>query len=90
MPALAGSRNQFDPVAHHRLLGRDQSIFGSTYRVTKDRGLFVQNSWAPHVTSTVHPSVVLRAPDEQQRHTEYQKLVEDLKKVRRLWEGLKK
>jgi uracil-DNA glycosylase len=67
-----------------------QSIFGNAYRVTKERGTFVQNSWAPHVTSTVHPSAILRAPDEEQRHTEYQKLVEDLKEVRRLWESLKK
>ncbi len=65
-----------------------QSVFGSAYRVTKERGIFVQNSWAPHVTSTVHPSAILRAPDEEQRHTEYQKLVEDLKKVRRLCEKL--
>jgi uracil-DNA glycosylase len=67
-----------------------QSVFGSTYRVTKERGIFVQNSWVPHVTSTVHPSAVLRAPDEEQRHAEYQNLVEDLTKVRRLWERLKK
>ncbi len=67
-----------------------QSIFGSTYRLTKERGLFVQNSWAPHVTSTVHPSAILRAPDEQQRHLEYERFVGDLKKVQRLWKGLRK
>jgi uracil-DNA glycosylase family protein len=67
-----------------------QSIFGSTYRLTKERGLFVRNSWAPHVTSTVHPSAILRAPDEQQRHVEYEKFVADLKKVHRLWKGLRK
>jgi DNA polymerase len=67
-----------------------RSVFGSAYRVTKERGLFVKNPWAPPVTSTVHPSAVLRAPDEKQRHAEYQNLVDDLKKVRRLWENLKK
>lgn len=67
-----------------------QSIFGSTYRLTKERGQFVQNSWAPHVTSTVHPSAILRAPDEEQRHIEYEKFVDDLKKVQRLWKGLRK
>jgi uracil-DNA glycosylase len=67
-----------------------QTIFGSAYRVTKERGLFVQNSWAPHVTSTVHPSAILRAPDEEQRHIEYQKFVDDLKKVRTLWKNLAK
>jgi uracil-DNA glycosylase len=67
-----------------------QSIFGSTYRVTKERGQFVANSWAPHVTSTIHPSAILRAPDEEQRHSEYEKLVDDLKKVHRLWQSLQK
>lgn len=67
-----------------------QSIFGSTYRVTKERGRFVRNSWAPHVTSTVHPSAILRAPDDQQRHIEYENFVGDLKKVHRVWNGLRK
>jgi uracil-DNA glycosylase len=67
-----------------------QSIFGGTYRVTKERGQFVRNSWAPHVTSTVHPSAILRAPDEEQRHIEYEKFVADLKKVHRVWKGLRK
>ena len=67
-----------------------QSIFGSTYRVTKERGQFVRNSWAPHVTSTVHPSSILRAPDEEQRHIEYERFVADLKKVHRVWKGLGK
>lgn len=67
-----------------------QSIFGSTYRLTKERGKFVQNSWAPHVTSTVHPSAVLRAPNEEQRHAEYARFVADLKKVERVWKGLRR
>jgi DNA polymerase len=67
-----------------------QTIFGSTYRLTKERGQFVQNSWAPHVTSTVHPSAILRAPDEEQRHVEYERFVDDLKKVQRLWTSLRK
>jgi uracil-DNA glycosylase family 4 len=67
-----------------------QSIFGSTYRLTKERGQFVRNSWAPNVTSTVHPSAILRAPDEQQRHIEYEKFAGDLKKVQRVWKRLRK
>jgi uracil-DNA glycosylase family protein len=67
-----------------------QSIFGSAYRLTKERGLFVRNSWAPYVTSTVHPSAILRAPDQEQRHIEYEKFVRDLKKVHDLWKDLRK
>jgi DNA polymerase len=67
-----------------------QSIFGSTYRLTKERGQFVGNSWAPFVTSTVHPSAILRAPDKEQRHIEYERFVEDLKKVRGVCKRLRK
>jgi uracil-DNA glycosylase family protein len=67
-----------------------QTIFGGTYRLTKERGQFVRNSWAPYVTSTVHPSAILRAPDEEQRHIEYDRFVADLKKVHKVWKGLRK
>lgn len=67
-----------------------QTIFGGTYRLTKERGQFVRNSWAPYVTSTVHPSSILRAPDEEQRHMEYDRFVADLKKVHKVWKGLRK
>ena len=57
-----------------------QSVFGASYRVTKERGQFVKHAWAPQATSTIHPSAILRAPDDQ-RHIEYARFVEDLKKV---------
>lgn len=59
-----------------------QSIFGSTYRLTRERGIFVEHPWAPKATSTVHPSAILRTPDEEQRHDEYRRFVEDLRKVK--------
>lgn len=67
-----------------------QAIFGGTYRLTKERGTFVRNAWGPHVTSTIHPSAILRAPDEEQRRIEYEKFVADLKKVQRLSKSLRK
>ena len=61
-----------------------QSVFGAAYRVTKQRGEFVEHPWAPHATSTVHPSAILRA---EQRDIEYQKFVADLVKVALLSHG---
>jgi DNA polymerase len=58
-----------------------QAVFGADYRVTKERGQFVEHPWAPRATSTIHPSAILRAPDEEQRQIEYQRFVADLKKV---------
>jgi DNA polymerase len=56
-----------------------QTVFGPKYRVTKERGQFTEHEWAPHATSTIHPSAILRAPDEAQRHEEYQRFVAELK-----------
>jgi len=39
-----------------------QAVFGPGWRVTEERGRFVEHPWAPHATSTVHPSSILRAP----------------------------
>jgi DNA polymerase len=58
------------------------SVFGRAYRLTRERGKFVEHPWAKHATSTVHPSSILRAPDDEQRHMEYHRFVEDLMKVR--------
>jgi uracil-DNA glycosylase family protein len=58
-----------------------QSVFGTDYRLTKERGTFVNHPWAPQATSTIHPSAILRAPDER-RAIEYRLFVEDLKKVK--------
>jgi uracil-DNA glycosylase family protein len=67
-----------------------QSIFGNTYRVTEERGLFVPHAWAPYATSTVHPSLILRAPDEERRRNEYRRFVGDLEKVSCKWKELAK
>jgi uracil-DNA glycosylase family 4 len=58
-----------------------QSVFGPDYRLTKERGKFVTHRWAPQATSMIHPSAILHAPGEEHRHLEYQRFVEDLKKV---------
>ena len=59
-----------------------QSVFGPEYRVTRERGKFVKHKWAPEATSTVHPSAILRAPDDL-RDEEYRRFVDDLGLVRR-------
>jgi uracil-DNA glycosylase len=59
-----------------------QSILGKEHRLTKERGKFVKHPWARLVTSTIHPSAVLRAQSDEGRRMEYQAFVADLKKVR--------
>jgi len=58
-----------------------QALFGKAFRVTRDRGRFVASRLAPYALATVHPSALLRAPDEETRRREIQHFVEDLRKV---------
>ena len=58
-----------------------QALLGSTFRVSRQRGEFVESGLAPLVLATVHPSSVLRAPDDQAREQAYRGLVDDLAKV---------
>jgi DNA polymerase len=63
-----------------------QALLGRDFRVTKQRGEPVESSLAPFVVATVHPSSILRAPDEQ-RGAERAAFVTDL---RRVAEGLER
>ena len=58
-----------------------QDILGRTFRVTQHRGEWLSSEIAPNVMATVHPSSILRAPDDDSRHEEMRKFVADLKKV---------
>jgi uracil-DNA glycosylase family protein len=58
-----------------------QSLLGRDFRVTQHRGEFLKSTLAPVVMATVHPSSILRAPDEQTRHNEMQRFIADLKKI---------
>src|SRR5213596_730913 len=58
-----------------------QALLGPRFRVTQERGRFVPSSLARYVLATVHPSALLRAPDEETRHREMRRFVEDLRVV---------
>ena len=58
-----------------------QALLGRQFRVTQQRGQFVPSPLAPLVTATVHPSSILRAPDEETRREERARFVADLKVV---------
>jgi uracil-DNA glycosylase len=59
-----------------------QALLGPGFRVTKQRGEWVRSPWAPRVLATVHPSSILRAPDDAARRREFAGLVADLTVVR--------
>ena len=58
-----------------------QALLGKGFKVTRQRGEFVPSPLAPLATATVHPSSILRAPDEAARREEMRRFVEDLRGV---------
>jgi DNA polymerase len=58
-----------------------QALLGKSFKVSKQRGGFVDSPLAPLVTATVHPSAILRAPDDESRRAEFERLVADLTRV---------
>ncbi|HEV7671984.1 MAG TPA: UdgX family uracil-DNA binding protein [Thermoanaerobaculia bacterium] len=58
-----------------------QALMGPAFRVTRDRGQFFETPWAPSLTATIHPSAVLRMPDDEKRREAFDALVADLARV---------
>ena len=56
-----------------------QAFFGPSFRVTRERGKVLSSKLAPKVVATVHPSSLLRQPDEESREREYERFVVDLR-----------
>lgn len=56
-----------------------QALLGRSFRVSRQRGMFVPSPLAPRVLATVHPSSILRAPDDESRRPEMRRFVTDLK-----------
>ena len=62
-----------------------QALLGRDFRVTQHHGeMIAADEPYPHeLTATVHPSSILRAPDEETRHRERERFVKDLEVVAR-------
>jgi uracil-DNA glycosylase len=60
-----------------------QLLLGHDFRVTKERGRWAESQYEARVMATVHPSSILRAPDEEERERQYREFVKDLKFVAR-------
>ena len=58
-----------------------QSLLGKQFRVTKERGRWLESELAERVTATIHPSAILRQRDSDLRRRDMQLFVEDLRLV---------
>jgi uracil-DNA glycosylase family protein len=60
-----------------------QSLLGNAFRVTQERGRIKNQPGYPPILATVHPSSILRAPDEDARERETRLFIADLKTAAR-------
>ena len=58
-----------------------QAFLGKKFKVTRERGKILTSPLAPRVLATVHPSSILRAPDDETRRLEMRRFIDDLKKA---------
>jgi DNA polymerase len=58
-----------------------KALFGSSVRITRDRGKLIDSPLAPVATVTLHPSAILRLRDHDEREDALAGLVDDLRLV---------
>jgi uracil-DNA glycosylase len=58
-----------------------KALLGSSFKVTQHRGELLDSELAPIVTATIHPSAILRGPDDASRQEEREAFAEDLRVV---------
>ncbi len=60
-----------------------KALFGPGFRVSRQRGELVESELARYATATVHPSSILRAPNDESRQAEREAFTDDLRAVAR-------
>ncbi len=58
-----------------------QALLGKKFKLTEHRGELIRSDLAPYVMATVHPSSLLRAPDDETRRRETRRFVRDLARI---------
>ncbi len=58
-----------------------QSLLGRDFKVTQHRGELIESGQGALLIPTVHPSSILRAPDDAARHEQMQAFIDDLRRV---------
>ena len=67
-----------------------QSLMGPAFRITKQRGeVYADTQWAPWVMATIHPSAILRIPEDDLRQRARADFIDDLKKAARQLQSAK-
>jgi uracil-DNA glycosylase family protein len=63
-----------------------KALIGPQFKVSVDRGRFVESPLAPHMFATFHPSALLRLREEEEKEAAFEQLVKDLKLINKALE----
>jgi uracil-DNA glycosylase family protein len=63
-----------------------KAIIGPQFKVSIQRGQFVESALAPYVFATFHPSALLRLKEDEEREAAFAQLVKDLKLINKALE----
>ncbi|MDQ3676967.1 MAG: uracil-DNA glycosylase, partial [Actinomycetota bacterium] len=66
-----------------------KSLLGSSFRLMANRGAALESDLAPIVVATIHPSAILRAPDDNARQEAREGFVDDLRATAAMIERLR-
>ena len=58
-----------------------RAVISKDFKVSLQRGRFVESPLAPHVFATLHPSALLRLKDEEEKERAFEQFVKDLKLI---------
>jgi uracil-DNA glycosylase family protein len=67
-----------------------QSLLGSGFKITQEHGKLQQAPGLPPILATLHPSAILRAPSEEDRHRQRATFLQDLREAARFAEAARK
>jgi uracil-DNA glycosylase len=60
-----------------------KAVIGKHFKVSVDRGRFVESELAPSVFATLHPSALLRLRDDEEREAAFRAFVKDLSLIKK-------
>ena len=58
-----------------------RAVISMDFKVSLQRGRFVESPLAPHVFATLHPSALLRLKDEEEKERAFEQFVKDLRLI---------
>jgi DNA polymerase len=59
-----------------------KAVISKDFKVSMQRGQFVESPLAPYVFATLHPSALLRVQEEEEREAAFKQFVRDLSLIK--------